>query len=67
MTFRELQKHIGRMTADQLNNDIIVEVGDFFHRVESLNVASGAEDYLYKDEVFLSISEPMDEKDFDEE
>ena len=63
MTFRELQKHIGRLTAEQLDQGIIVEVGDFFHTVEGFNVASGAGDYLYKDEVFLSISEPIDEKE----
>ena len=68
MTFRELQKHIGRMTADQLDNDIIVEVGDFFYKVEGLNIASGVGDYLYKDEAFLSIeSDPMDEKEEEEE
>jgi hypothetical protein len=58
MTFRELQKHIGRLTAKQLDQDIIIEVGDFFHTVEGFNVASGAGDYLY-----LSISEPIDEKE----
>jgi len=67
MTFRELSGYLGRLTADQLDNDIIVEVGDFFHKVEGLNVASGMGDYLYKDEVFLSIdSDPIDEKEFDE-
>lgn len=68
MTFRELQKHIGRMMTDQLDSDIIVEVGDFFHRVEGLNIANGMGDYLYKNEPFLSIdSNPLDEKESDEE
>jgi len=68
MTYRELTKYLGRLTADQLDNDIVVEVGDFFHKVEGLNIASGEGDYLYKDEAFLSVdSEPMGEKEFDEE
>jgi hypothetical protein len=68
MTFRELQKHLGRMTADQLDNTIMVEVqGDFF-RVELLNEASGEGDYLYKGELYFSTEDyPIEEKDFDEE
>ena len=68
MTFRELTKYLGRLTADQLDSTIVVEVGYFFHHVEGLNIASGEGDYLYKDEPFLSIdSNPIDEKDFEEE
>jgi len=68
MTFRELQEHLGRLTAEQLDNTIIVEVGDYFHRVEGLNVASGEGDYLCRDEVFLSIdSDPIDEKEEEDE
>ena len=64
MTYRELIGHLGRLTANQLDNDIIVEVGEYFHKVEGLNVASGIGDYLYKDEVFLSIdSDPIEEKE----
>jgi len=68
MTFRELQKHIGRMTAEQLDQNMIVEVNDFFHNVESVEVASGEGDYLYKGEVFFTIdSDPLGEKTEDEE
>jgi hypothetical protein len=68
MTFRELQKHIGRMTADQLDQDMIVEVNDLFYKVESAEVASGEGDYLYKGEIFFTIdSEALSEKEFDEE
>lgn len=68
MTFRELQKHIGRMTADQLDQDMIVEVNDFFYKVESAEVASGLGDYLYKGEIFFTVdSEVLSEKEFDEE
>jgi len=63
MTFRVLQKELGRMTAEQLDQNMIVEVGDFFHNVVGVNVASGVGDYLYKDEVFFSIdSDPLGEK-----
>jgi hypothetical protein len=56
------------MTADQLDNTIMVEVqGDFF-RVELLNEASGEGDYLYKGELYFSTEDyPIEEKDFDEE
>ena len=68
MTYRELTKYLGRLTADQLDNNIVVEVGDFFYKVEGLNIASGEGDYLYKDEAFLSIdSDPIDEKEEEEE
>jgi hypothetical protein len=68
MTFRELQKHIGRMTAEQLDQDIIVEVNDFFYKVESAEVASGEGNYLYRGEIFFTIdSNPLDEKESDEE
>jgi len=68
MTFRELQKHIGRMTANQLDQDIVVEVNDFFHKVESAEVASGEGDYLYRGEVFFTIdSDPLSEKEFDDD
>jgi hypothetical protein len=69
MTYRELTKYLGRLTADQLDNDIVIEVGDFFYRVEDgINIASGEGDYLYANEPFLSVdSEPMGEKEFDEE
>jgi hypothetical protein len=68
MTFRELQKHIGRMTANQLDQNIVVEVNNFFYNVESAEVASGEGDYLYKGEVFFTIdSEPLGEKEFDED
>ena len=64
MTYRELTKYLGRLTAEQLDDTIIVEVGDFFHYVEGLNVASGEGDYLYKNQVFLSIDpNGLDEKD----
>ena len=56
------------MTADQLDQTIIIEVNDYFHYVDGLNVASGVGDYLHKDEMFFSIeSDPMDEKEEDEE
>jgi hypothetical protein len=68
MTFRELQKHIGRMMTDQLDSHIIVEVGDLFHNVVGIEIASGEGDYLYKNEVFLSIdSDPLGEKESDKE
>jgi hypothetical protein len=68
MTYRQLIKDLGRMTADQLDSHVIVEVNDNFHNVTGTNIASGEGDYLYKDEVFFSIdSEPLAEKDFDEE
>jgi hypothetical protein len=69
MTYRELQKHLGRLTAEQLDNDIVIEVGDFFYKAEEgINIASGKGDYLYANEPFLSVdSEPMSEKEFDEE
>jgi hypothetical protein len=68
MTFRELQKHLGRMTAEQLDQTIIIEVNDYFHYVDGLNVASGMGDYLNKDEIFFSIdSDPLDEKEEEEE
>lgn len=68
MTYKELTKYLGRLTADQLDNTIVVEVGDLFHHVEGLHIASGKGDYLYKDQPFLSIdSNPIDKKDFDEE
>jgi hypothetical protein len=64
MTFRELQKHIGRMTAHQLDQDIIVEVGVYFHIVESAEVASGEGEYLHRGEIFFTIdSEPLSEKE----
>jgi hypothetical protein len=67
MTFRELQKHIGRMTAEQLDQDIIVEVNDFFYKVESAEVASGEGNYLYRGEIFFTIdSNPLDEKEQEE-
>lgn len=56
------------MTADQLDSHVIVEVGDYFHNVTGINVASGVGDYLYKNEVFFSIdSEPLSEKEEEEE
>jgi len=56
------------MTADQLDSHVIVEVGDYFHNVVGINVASGAGDYLYKNEVFFSIdSEALGEKEDEEE
>ena len=56
------------MTADQLDSHVIVEVHDNFHNVTGIHIASGEGDYLYKDEVFFSIdSEPLGEKEFDEE
>ncbi len=68
MTYRELTKYLGRLTADQLDNHVMVEVGDLFHNVVGVEIASGEGDYLYKDEVFLSIdSDPLGEKEFDEE
>jgi len=64
MTYRQLIKDLGRMTADQLDSHVIVEVNDNFHNVTGINIASGEGDYLYKDEVFFSIdSEPLGEKD----
>ena len=57
MTFRELQKYIGRMTADQLDNTIIIECNDSFYRVEGLNEASGEGDYLYKGEMYFSLED----------
>jgi hypothetical protein len=67
MTYRELTKYLSRLTADQLDNDIIVEVGDLFYKVEDLNIASGEGLYLYKDEAFLAIdSNPLSEKEFDD-
>ena len=68
MTYRELIKYLGRLTQDQLDNNIIVEVGDQFHNVTGINIASGEGDYLYKDEVFFSTdSDPISEKEFDDE
>jgi len=56
------------MTADQLDSHVIVEVHDNFYNVTDIRIASGKGDYLYKDEVFFSIdSEPLGEKEFDEE
>ena len=56
------------MTADQLDQDMIVEVNDLFYKVESAEVASGEGDYLYKGEIFFTIdSEALSEKEFDEE
>ena len=67
MTFRALQKELGRMTAEQLDQNMIVEVGDYFHNIDGINIASGVGDYLYKDEVFFSIdSEPLVEKEEEE-
>lgn len=63
MTFRQFQKDLGRMTAEQLDNHMIVEVNDFFHNIVGVEVASGEGDYLYKGEVFFTIdSEPLGEK-----
>jgi hypothetical protein len=68
MTFRELQKYIGRMTADQLDNTIVIESNDSFYRVEGLNEASGEGDYLYKGEMYFSLEDQaIEEKEFDEE
>jgi len=65
MTYRQLIKDL---TADQLDSHVIVEVNDNFHNVTGIHIASGEGDYLYKDEVFFSIdSEPLGEKEFDEE
>jgi len=56
------------MTADQLDQDIVVEVNDFFYNVGSAEVASGEGDYLYRGEVFFTIdSDPLGEKTQDEE
>ncbi len=56
------------MMTDQLDSHIIVEVGDLFHNVVGIQIASGEGDYLYKNEVFLSIdSDPLGEKESDEE
>lgn len=68
MTFRELQKYIGRMTADQLDNTIVIEAQGEFFRVEDLNEASGEGDYLYKGEMYFStVDNAIEEKDFEEE
>jgi hypothetical protein len=63
MTYRQLIKELGRLTEDQLDGDIIVEVEDCFHNVLDINIANGKGEYLYKDEVFFTInSEPLSEK-----
>lgn len=63
MTYKELTKYLGGLTADQLDSTIVVEVGDFFYHVDGLHIASGKGDYLCKDEPFLSIdSDPLTEK-----
>ena len=63
MTYKELIKKLGRLTEDQLDGDIIVEVEDCFHNVVDINIASGKGEYLYKDEVFFTInSESLSEK-----
>lgn len=69
MTYRELTKYLGRLTADQLDSEIVVELGDLFYRVEDgLNIASGEGDYLYKDEVYLSCdTNELCTKEFDKE
>jgi hypothetical protein len=67
MTFRDLVKYTSRLTADQLDSDIIVEADNNFYRVYDLRIASGEGDYLYKDEPFLATHEQLEEKDFDEE
>lgn len=68
MTYRQFQKDLGRMTAEQLDSHMVVEVGDHFYNIVSVEAASGEGDYLYKNEVFFTIdSDPLGEKDFDEE
>ena len=67
MTFRELTKYTSRLTADQLDSDIVVETNGEFFRVDDLRIASGEGDYLYKDEPFFTTHEQLSEKDFDEE
>jgi hypothetical protein len=67
MTYRQFQKDLSRMTAEQLDSHMIVEVGDNFHNIVSVEAASGEGDYLYKNEVFFTIdSEPLGEKDEEE-
>lgn len=67
MTYRNLIKELGRLTADQLDSHVIVELEDTFHNVTGINIASGEGDYLYKDEVFFSIDlEPLGEKEEEE-
>ena len=51
------------MTAEQLDQNMIVKVDDNFHNIVGVHFASGKNDYLYKDEVFFTIdSEPLGEK-----
>ena len=65
MTYRELIKNLGNLTEQQLDENVILEVGHNFYRANDINVASGEGDYLYKDEVYISIeSNPLDEKDY---
>ena len=67
MTYRQLIKELGRLTADQLDSNIIVEVQDWFHNVVDIKIASGKGEYLYKDEVFFTIDgEPLTEKEEEE-
>jgi hypothetical protein len=67
MTFRELQKHLGRLTANQLDSTILVMVDDGFFEVEGLNIASGVGEFLYKDDVFFSVADsPIDPKEDEE-
>ena len=67
MTYRQFQKDLSRMTAEQLDSHMIVEVGDNFHNIVSVKAASGEGDYLYKNEVFFTIDcEPLGEKEEEE-
>lgn len=63
MTYRQFQKDLSRMTAEQLDGEMIVEVNDSFYNIVSVEAASGEGDYLYKNEVFFTVDyDPIGEK-----
>lgn len=63
MTYRQFQKDLSRMTAEQLDSEMIVEVNDSFYNIVSVEAASGEGDYLYKNEVFFTVDcDPIGEK-----
>jgi hypothetical protein len=67
MTFRELNKYLSRLTADQLDSDIVVETDGKFYRVDDLQIASGNGDYLYTNDPFFTTDYQLDEKYPEEE
>ena len=75
MTYRNLIKELGRLTEDQLDGHIMVELENTVHNVAGINIGvecvvalrSSKGNYLYKDEVFFSIDlEPLDKKEEEE-